>query len=433
MKTNKLWFQILIAIVIGIAFGYFWPGPGAAMKPLADAFINLVRMMVAPVVFCTIVVGLAGMNDMKVIGRTLLKALALFYVLTAISLVAGLVAVYVFQPGAGMNINPAQLDTSVAAQYTKQTAPQGFVDFLLSIIPQSFFGAFAEGAVLPVLVLAIIVGSAIARAGEAGQPVLRVIDSFSQVLFAAFGFIIKLSPIGAFGAMAFTVGRYGIQSLSSLALLIATFYIACIAFIGVVIGGVASFHRFSLLKLIAYFRDELLIIFSTSTSEPVIPRLLQKLEKLGCQKRIVGLVLPLSYSFNLDGIAIFLSVAAVFIAQACNIHLSLGRVLSMLMVMLLTSKGAAGVAGSGFVALIATLTVMPDIPVAGVALIVGVDRFMSGMRAVTSTISNAASPIVIATWENACDRVVLKSELDGGSSVSEQPNVLLSVDTERNF
>lgn len=411
---------MLLAIVLGIIFGYVWPDAGASLKPLADAFINLLRMMVAPVVFCTIVVGIAGMSNVGAIGRVVVKAMALFYMLTAISLVAGLVMVYAFQSGAGMNINPANLDASVAAQYTKQAPPRGFIDFVVGIIPQSFFGAFAEGSVLSVLLLAIITGVALVRAGTAGAPVLRVIDSFCQVLFAAFGFLIKFSPAGAFGAMAFTVGRYGIQSLTSLAMLVTTFYIACIVFIVVVIGALARTQRFSLWKLVRYFREELLIIFGTSTSEPVLPRLLLKLEKLGCQKRIVGLVLPMSYSFNLDGIAIFLSVAAVFIAQACNIHLSLGRVISMLLVMLLTSKGAAGVAGSGFVALIATLTVMPDIPVAGVALIVGVDRFMSGMRAVTSTISNAVVTLAIAHWESACDRVVLLAELEGGCPSEER-------------
>jgi Na+/H+-dicarboxylate symporter len=410
---KMLYFQVLAAIVLGAVFGYLWPAAGAALKPLADGFINLVKMMVGPVVFCTIVLGIAGMRDSMGIGRIIVKALSLFYVLTAISLVAGLLAVFIFQPGAGMNVDPARLDASAAAQFTKQTPPRGFVDFLIGIIPQSFFGAFADGAVLPILLLAIIVGAALIRSGRDGEPVLRLIDSFCQVLFAAFAMIIKLSPIGAFGAMAFTVGRYGIQSLRSLALLVTTFYIACIVFVAVVIGTLAALHRFSLWKLIRYFQEELLIIFGTSTSEPVIPRLLMKLERLGCQKRIVGLSLPLSYSFNLDGIAIYLTVAAVFIAQACNIHLSLGRILSMLLLMLLTSKGAAGVAGSGFVALVATLTVMPDIPVAGLALLIGVDRFMSGMRAVTSTISNAVSTIVIAKWENACDTAILKAELTG--------------------
>jgi Na+/H+-dicarboxylate symporter len=408
---RQLYSQVLIAIILGVVFGYLWPAAGAALKPLADGFINLVKMMVAPVVFCTIVLGIAGMRDAREIGRTIVKALALFYALTAMALAAGLAVVFAFKPGAGMNIDPAHLDAAAAAQFTRQAPPRGFAEFLIGIIPQSFFAAFADGAVLPILLLAILVGAALVRVGKDGDPVLRLIDSFCQVLFAAFAMVIKLCPIGAFGAMAFTVGRYGIQSLTALGLLVVTFYIGCFAFIAIVVGALARLHSFSLWKLIRYFREELLIIFGTSTSEPVVPRLLLKLERLGCEKGIVGLSLPLSYSFNLDGIAIYLTVAAVFIAQACNIHLSLGRILTMLLLMLLTSKGAAGVAGSGFVALVATLTVMPDIPVAGVALLIGVDRFMSGMRAVTSTISNAASTIAIAQWENACDRAVLDAEL----------------------
>jgi len=325
--------------------------------------------------------------------------------------VIGLAAVYLFRPGVGMNVDPRQLDATVASQYATPAASRTLVDFLQNIIPQSFFGAFAEGNILSVLLLALIIGAAIPRAGAVADPLLRVIHSFLQVLFAAFGFLIKLSPIGAFAAMAFTVGRYGIQSLTSLALLVVTFYAGCLFFIVVVIGSVARLHRFSLWDLIRYFKDELMIIFGTSTSEPVVPRLLQKLEDLGCEKRIVGLVLPMSYSFNLDGIAVFLTVATVFIAQACNIHLTWERILTMLLVMLLTTKGAAGVAGSGFVALIATFAVMPDIPVAGVALIVGVDRFMSGGRAVTSTISNAVATIVVSSWESALDRTVLKAQL----------------------
>lgn len=408
---RALHFQVLAGIILGVLFGYFWPKAGSSLKPLADGFVNLVRMMVAPVVFCTITLGLSGMGDVKEIGKIIAKAMVLFYILTAISLVAGLVAVYLVHPGASMNVDPRSLDASIVGGLNRPGASRGFAAFLLHIIPTSFVGAFAEGDVLPVLLLAIIVGVALMRVGSVGNPVRDVLHSFLQVLFSAFGFIIKLSPIGAFGAMAFTVGTFGVKSLESLASLVATYYIGSIAFVIVVIGLLTKIHRFSLWKLIRYFRSELLIIFGTSTSEPVFPQLILKLEKLGCQEGVVGMVLPLSYSFNLDGIALFLSVAAVFIAQACNIHLSFGRVMAMLLMMLLTSKGAAGVAGSGFVALIATLSVMHDIPVAGVALIVGVDRFMSGMRAVTSTVSNVASTIVISKWENACNEEVLQSEL----------------------
>jgi Na+/H+-dicarboxylate symporter len=416
---RALYSQVLIAIVLGVVFGVLWPKTGAALKPLADGFVSLIKMMVAPVVFCTIVLGISGMPDAKEIGKTLLKAMLLFYLLTALSLVFGLGAVFAFHPGSGMNINPASLDASVAAKLTKGP-PRSLTEFLLHIIPQSFVGAFADGEVLPILLLAIIVGLAMIRLGKTGQPVRLVLDSFLQILFIAFGMIVKLSPIAAFAAMAYTVGAFGLKALNSLALLVGTYYLASIAFVVIVIGLFAYLHKVNLWKLVRYFREELLIIFGTSTSEPVFPRLIQKLESLGCQKGIVGMVLPLSYSFNLDGIAIFLAVGAVFIAQACNIHLSMERVLAMLLLMLLTSKGAAGVAGSGFVALIATLTVMPDIPVAGVALLVGVDRFMSGMRAVTSTISNATATIAIAQWENSCDLETLRQELDSGYRSTEQ-------------
>jgi Na+/H+-dicarboxylate symporter len=424
MKLSKLYralyFQVLVGLALGIAVGHYWPEFGASLKPLGDGFVKLVKMMIAPVVFCTIVSGITSLNDSKEIGKTLLKAMGLFYVLTILALITGLVAVYVLQPGAGMNIDPATLDPSVAARYTDKAAPKGFTEFVMHIIPASFFGAFAEGEVLPVLLLAVITGFGLARIGKAGVPVLEGIDSFSHVLFAAFGFIMKLAPIGAFGAMAFTVGRYGIKSIGSLGQLIGTFYVACIFFVAVVLGTLARLHGFSLWKVLRYFKEELLIVLGTSSTEPVLPRVLVKLEKLGCKKGVVGLVLPTGYSFNLDGTAIYLTLASVFIAQATNIHLSLGQVLAMLGVMLLTSKGAAGVTGSGFVALVATLTVMPDLPVAGVALIVGVDRFMSEARALTSIISNCVASIVVSIWEKACDRAVLKSELEVNYEKTEQ-------------
>jgi aerobic C4-dicarboxylate transport protein len=417
---KALYFQVVVGLVLGITVGHFWPDFGASLKVLGDGFVKLVKMMIAPIVFCTIVSGITSLSDSKEIGKTLLKSMGLFYVLTVIALVTGLVAVTVLQPGAGMNIDPAHLDQSVAASYAKQAAPQGFVQFVLHIIPHAFFGAFAEGEVLPVLLIAIICGFGLTRIGTAGEPVLQGIDSFAHMLFAAFGLIMKLAPIGAFGAMAFTVGKYGIKSIGSLGMLIATFYIACIFFVVVILGLIARMHGFSLWKVLRYIREELLIVLATSSSEPVLPRLLLKLEKLGCNKGVVGLVLPTGYSFNLDGTAIYLTLASMFIAQACNIHLSLGQILAMLGVMLLTSKGAAGVTGSGFVALVATLTVMPDLPVAGVALIVGIDRFMSEARALTSTISNAVACIVVSIWERACDRETLKAELDQGYAATEQ-------------
>jgi Na+/H+-dicarboxylate symporter len=416
---HTLYLQVLVGLALGIAVGHFWPDFGASLKPLGDAFVKLVKMMIAPVVFCTIVLGIASLNDGKEIGRTLVKAMGLFYVLTILALATGLVAVFLMQPGAGMNIDPATLDPSVAARFTK-SAPKGFVEFALHIIPGSFFGAFAEGEVLPVLLLAVLMGFGLARIGGAGKAALDAIDSFSHMLFAAFGFIMKLAPLGAFGAMAFTVGRYGIKSIGSLGQLIATFYVACGFFVVVVLGMLARLHGFSLWKVLRYFREELLIVLGTSSTEPVLPRVLLKLEKLGCRKGVVGLVLPTGYSFNLDGTAIYLTLASLFIAQACDIHLSAGQIVAMLGLMLLTSKGAAGVTGSGFVALVATLTVMPDLPVAGVAILVGIDRFMSEARALTSIISNCVASIVVAIWERACDRNVLRSELDVNYARTEQ-------------
>ena len=424
MKTGKLlkllYVQVLIGLALGIAVGHYWPDFGASLKPLGDGFVKLVKMMIAPVVFCTIVSGITSLGDSREIGKTLLKAMGLFYALTIIALLTGLAAVFLLQPGAGMHIDPAHLDAAIAAKYTSQVPPSGFVEFVMHIIPASFFGAFAEGEVLPVLLIAVLCGFGLTRIGAAGKLVLEGIDSFAHMLFAAFGFIMRLAPLGAFGAMAFTVGRYGIKSIGSLGLLIGTFYVACIFFVVVVLGLLARAHRFKLWQLLRYIREELLVVLGTSSSEPVLPRLLMKLERLGCKKGVVGLVLPTGYSFNLDGTAIYLTLSSMFIAQACDIHLSWGQIAAMLGLMLLTSKGAAGVTGSGFVALVATLAVMPDLPVAGVALIVGIDRFMSEARALTSTISNAVACIVVSKWEKACDESVLASELSQGYAKTEE-------------
>ncbi|MEO5736033.1 MAG: C4-dicarboxylate transporter DctA [Variovorax sp.] len=407
-----LYVQVLIGLLIGITVGHYWPDFGAALKPLGDGFVKLVKMMIAPVVFCTIVTGITSLGDSKEIGKTLLKAMGLFYALTIIALLTGLVTVFLMQPGAGMHIDPKNLDASVASRFASQVHIHGFTDFALHIIPNAFFGAFAEGEVLPVLLLAVLCGFGLSRIGASAKPVLDGIDGFSHMLFAAFGIIMRLAPIGAFGAMAFTVGRYGIKSIGSLGLLIGTFYVACLFFVFVVLGLLARLHGFKLWQLMRYVKEELLVVLGTSSSEPVLPRLLLKLERLGCKKCVVGLVLPTGYSFNLDGTAIYLTLASMFIAQACDIHLSWMQIASMLGIMLLTSKGAAGVTGSGFVALVATLTVMPELPVAGVALIVGIDRFMSEARALTSTISNAVCCVVVSIWENACDREVLVRELE---------------------
>jgi aerobic C4-dicarboxylate transport protein len=412
-----LYIQVLIGLVLGITVGYAWPDFGAALKPLGDGFVKLVKMMIAQVVFCTIVSGISSLHDNREIGRTLIKSMALFYGLTVLALLAGLFAVLLIQPGAGMHVSVSSLDPSVAARFSKQAAPTGFVEFALHIVPHSFFGALADGDVLPVLLVSILVAFGLNKTGEAGAPLLKGIESFSQVLFASFGLIMKLAPLGAFGAMAFTVGRYGIHSIGSLGFLILTFYIACASFIVLALGTLARLNGFSLWKTIRYFREELLIVLGTSSSEPALPGALRKLERLGCQKGVSGLVLPMGYSFNLDGSAIYLTLASLFIAQACDIHLSWGQIATMLGLMLLTSKGAAGVTGSGFVALVATLTVMPDLPVTAVALLIGIDRFMSEARALTSMISNCVASIVVSLWENACDRDVLARELGQNRAV----------------
>jgi len=424
MKPAKLikllYVQVLIGLVLGIAVGHYWPEFGASLKPLGDGFVKLVKMMIAPIVFCTIVSGITSLGESKEIGKTLIKSMGLFYVLTILALLTGLAAVFLLQPGAGMHIDPRTLDASVAAKFSKGS-PMGFTDFVLHIIPTSFFGAFAEGEVLPVLLLAVLCGFGLTHIGRMGRVVLDGIDSFSHMLFAAFSLIMRIAPLGAFGAMAFTVGRYGIGSIGSLGQLIGTFYVACGFFVAVVLGLLARTHGFRLWQLLRYIREELLVVLGTSSSEPVLPRLLMKLERLGCKKGVVGLVLPTGYSFNLDGTAIYLTLASMFIAQACDIHLTWAQIAGMLGLMLLTSKGAAGVTGSGFVALVATLTVMPDLPVAGVALIVGIDRFMSEARALTSTISNAVACIVVSKWERACDNNVLQRELAQGYTEVVQP------------
>ncbi len=417
MKLAKsLYFQILCAVVLGVLVGHFWAQQAVALKPLGDAFIKLIKMMIAPVVFCTIVTGIAGMTDKSTLGRLMGKTLLLFLVLTVISLFIGLGAVYLFQPGVGMNIDPATLSTASIAQYTASAAKLSVVDFFMHIIPDTFMGAFNKGEVLPVLFIAVLCGFALSAMGERGRPVLDVLESASQMVFRIFGYLMRFAPVGAFGALAFTVGQYGITSLGSLAKLIATLYIACAFFVFVVLGALCRSRGFSLWKLLRYFREEFLVVLGTSSTEPVLPRMLQKLEGLGCKKGVVGLVLPTGYSFNLDGTAIYLSLAAVFIAQACNIDLTVGQTLTMLAIMLLSSKGAAGVTGSGFVALASTLTVIHDIPLAGLALLIGIDRFMSEARALTSLASNAVATVVISLAEGACDREKLMRALETGKA-----------------
>ncbi|HKU11586.1 MAG TPA: C4-dicarboxylate transporter DctA [Sinomonas sp.] len=420
---GHLYVQVLIGVGLGILVGAFWPDLGSSLQPLGDGFVKLVKFLIAPIVFCTIVSGITSLTDTKKVGPTLLRSLGLFYTLTALALALGLGAVLLFQPGAGMHIDPAHLIASVASKYTSQLPSSNPSDFLLSIIPSTFVGAFSNGDVLPVLLIALLCGFAFTKLGAPGKLALDVVNSFNRLLFVVFGYIMKVAPIGAFGAMAYTVGKYGAHSIGNLGMLILAFYAACIAFVVIGLGILAKITGFSLWQLLRYFKDEFLIVLATSSSEPVLPRLLSKLERIGCERGVVGLVVPTGYSFNLTGTAVYLTLASMFIAQACDIHLSWDQILLMLGMMLLTSKGAAGVTGSGFVALVATLTVMPTLPVAGVALIVGIDRFMSEARALTSTVCNIVSCVAVAKWQRALDTEKLHAELKAGFTPVEAEKV----------
>ena len=395
---KSLYFQVIVAIVIGILLGHFFPETGTAMKPLGDGFIKLIKMIIAPIIFCTVVVGIAGMEDMKKVGKTGGYALLYFEVVSTIALIVGLVIVNVVQPGAGMNIDPSTLDTKGIAAYTKPGQMQSTTDFLLNVIPNTVIDAFAKGEILQVLLFSVMFGFALHKFGGRGTLVFDWIEKTSHVLFAIVGFIMKVAPIGAFGAMAFTIGKYGVGSLVSLGKLMGTFYITCLVFIFVVLGLIARFHGFSVWKFIKYIKEELLIVLGTSSSESVLPRMMAKMENLGVKKSTVGLVIPTGYSFNLDGTSIYLTMAAVFIAQATNTPMTLTQQLTLLAVLLLTSKGAAGVTGSGFIVLAATLSAVGQVPVAGLALILGIDRFMSEARALTNLIGNGVATVVVGKW-----------------------------------
>ncbi|URI09139.1 dicarboxylate/amino acid:cation symporter [Aquincola tertiaricarbonis] len=410
---RSLYFQVIVAIVIGVLLGHFWPETGAAMKPLGDGFIKLIKMIIAPIIFCTVVVGIAGMEDMKKVGKTGGLALLYFEIVSSLALVVGLVIVNLVKPGAGMNVDVSALDTKGIAAYTGPGKMQGTVDFLLNVIPTTFVDAFAKGEILQVLLIAVMFGFALHKFGGRGTLVFDFIEKFSHVLFGIVGMIMKVAPIGAFGAMAFTIGKYGIGSLVSLGQLMATFYATCLIFIFVVLGAIARFHGFSVWKLIKYIKEELLIVLGTSSSESVLPRMMAKLENLGARKSVVGLVIPTGYSFNLDGTSIYLTMAAVFIAQATNTDMTLTQQITLLAVLLLTSKGAAGVTGSGFIVLAATLSAVGHVPVAGLALILGIDRFMSEARALTNLIGNGVATLVVAKWTGDLDMQRMQAHLNG--------------------
>ena len=423
---KSLYFQVITAIVIGVLLGHFYPQTGAAMKPLGDGFIKLIKMIIAPIIFCTVVVGIAGMEDMKKVGKTGGLALLYFEIVSTIALIVGLVIINIVRPGAGMNVDVSQLDTKSIAAYTQPGQMQGTVDFLLHVIPSTVVDAFAKGEILQVLLFAVMFGFALHKFGGRGTLVFDFIEKFSHVLFVIVGYIMKVAPIGAFGAMAFTIGKYGVGSLLQLGQLMATFYITCLLFIFVILGGIARAHGFSIWKFIKYIKEELLIVLGTSSSESVLPRMMAKLENLGARKSVVGLVVPTGYSFNLDGTSIYLTMAAVFIAQATNTDMTVTQQITLLLVLLLTSKGAAGVTGSGFIVLAATLSAVGHVPVAGLALILGIDRFMSEARALTNLIGNGVATVVVAKWTKDLDTERMKRILDNETPAeAESPEAVL--------
>jgi len=427
---KSLYAQVITAIIIGVILGNFWPQTGEAMKPLGDGFIKLIKMIIAPIIFCTVVVGIAGMEDMKKVGKTGGLALLYFEIVSSIALLVGLVIINFVQPGAGMNIDPSSLDAKSVAAYTGPGKMQSTVGFLLDIIPSTVVDAFAKGEILQVLLFSVLFGFALHRFGGRGTLVFDVVEKGSHVLFGIVAIIMKLAPLGAFGAMAFTIGKYGVGSLFSLGKLMATFYSTCLFFIFIVLGLIARLHGFSIWKFIKYIKEELLIVLGTSSSESVLPRMMAKLENLGAKKSVVGLVIPTGYSFNLDGTSIYLTMAAVFIAQATNTPMTLGQQLTLLAALLLTSKGAAGVTGSGFIVLAATLSAVGHVPVAGLALILGIDRFMSEARALTNLIGNGVATVVVARWTGDLDLAKMQRRLDGESDAeADEPEAVLDVST----
>jgi len=418
-----LYVQVLAAIAIGILLGHFYPSLATDMKPLGDAFIKLIKMVIGPIIFCTVVTGIAGMEDMKKVGRVGGKALLYFEVVSTFALVLGLIATHVLKPGAGFNVDPATLDHKAIDTYAAKAHGQSTVDFFMHIIPDTLVSAFSQGEILQILLIALLFGSVLAHLGERGKVVTTFIEGLSGVLFGMVGIITKLAPIGAFGAMAFTIGKYGIGSLVPMLKLIGTFYLTSIVFVVVVLGTIARMVGFSVLRFIAYIKEEMLIVLGTSSSEAALPQLMLKLEKLGCSRSVVGLVVPTGYSFNLDGTNIYMTMAVLFIAQATNTDLTWGQQLTLLAVTMLTSKGASGVTGAGFITLAATLAVVPTIPLSGMVLILGIDRFMSECRALTNIVGNGVATVVVSAWERELDRNKLRAALSRGGDDTEAETV----------
>ena len=408
---KSLYIQVLLAIVAGILLGHFYPDFATQLKPLGDGFIRLIKMMIAPIIFCTIVTGIAGMQDTKKVGRVGLKALIYFEIVTTLALITGLVVINILKPGAGMHIDIASLDSKVVEGYITQSKSQTALDFILNIIPENIVNALSNNNLLQVLFFAVLMGFALSKIKEKANPLLKGIQSLEDALFTIIRMIMKLAPVGALGAMAFTIGKYGLGSLTSLGQLMGSFYITCLLFILIILGGILKLSGFNIFRLLKHIKEELLVVLGTSSSEAALPSLITKLEKAGCSEPVTGLVIPMGYSFNLDGTSIYLTMAAVFLAQATNTPLDISHQVSLLLVLLLTSKGAAGVTGSGFITLAATLPAVGHIPVAAIALILGIDRFMSEGRAITNIIGNAVATIVISKWEKEINLDVAKETI----------------------
>ncbi|AOM39784.1 dicarboxylate/amino acid:cation symporter [Xenorhabdus hominickii] len=417
-----LYVQVIVAILFGITLGHFYPDIGESLRPLGDAFIKIVKMIIAPVIFLTVVTGIASMNNMKAVGRVVGKAMTYFLTFSTLALVIGLIVANIIRPGDGLNILPASLDSSKVIGYVEKAHESSIVGFLMDIIPDTVVSPLVNGNILQVLFISIIFGLALASIGKKGEPILLFFQNLSEVVFKMVSMLMKLSPIGAFGAMAFTIGKYGISSIGNLITLIATFYITSLLFVLIVLGAVAKYNGFSIIRLIKYIKDELWLVLGTSSSEAALPSLMSKMENAGCEKSVVGLVIPTGYSFNLDGTNIYMTMAALFIAQATNINLSIAEQISLLLIAMISSKGAAGVTGAGFITLAATLSVVPSVPVAGMALILGIDRFMSECRALTNLVGNACASIVVARWENALDKEKMHLALNGDMQNSIQKN-----------
>jgi len=424
---RSLWGQVLVAIAIAIVLGYFKPHTAVAMKPLGDAFIRLISMIITLVIFCTVVTGIARMQDMKKVGRVGGKALLYFEVVSTLALLVGMVVGNVVHTGAGFNINPATLDTKAVANYAGAAKAQSVTDFIMHVIPTTVVDAFAKGDILQVVLISILFGFALSAMGGFAKPMVDFLESLMRAVFGVINIVMKFAPIGAFGAMAFTIGAYGISSLGPLVKLVVTFWITCILFVFIVMGGIAWLAGFNIIKYLLYIKEEIILTLAVSSSEPALPTLMEKMEQLGCSKALVGLVVPTGYTFNTDGSSLYMTLAALFVAEATGVHLTLGQQLTLFAVAVLTSKGASGVQGAAFIALVGTLMVIPSIPVAGMALILGIDRFMSMFRATVNMLGNGVATLVVARWEHELDPALLRHNLSSPDAWRQQAAVVAEV------